>query len=356
MTQIYWDLSTAYDFFLSLRILHEPNEWQLRGAWAAGVRSRLAAESRDFLKNAYPVILLPAAFIYDLPAPKNGQVLLDALADLPPEKRLGVLMGRSADGKRHDDSAEAAANDAILTRVEQTGTFTESDIDTLHHNLKRFGFNKRKTQTLLHWWTHSHEFGERILPALEEYYDAFFAEEETRIVPALRDGRARAQELAATLPPQALVEHLAQGVRYESFPDMPELVLAPSFWASPLIVFGRMTQDRSLYLFGARPSDASLVPGEQVPDALYRALKALADPTRLRVMHYLSAEPHTPAQLSRKLRLRPPTVVHHLRTLRLAGLVEITFTSEDKRRYAARPAAVTQAMRSLAAFLDGGHE
>ncbi len=65
-TEIYWDLGAAYDFFLSLRVLHEPGTWQLRGAWAAGVRSRLSAENREFLGEVYPFISLPAGWIVDL--------------------------------------------------------------------------------------------------------------------------------------------------------------------------------------------------------------------------------------------------------------------------------------------------
>jgi DNA-binding transcriptional ArsR family regulator len=348
MSQISWDLSTAYDFFMSLRILHEPNEWQLRGAWAAGVRSRLSAENRDFLKETYPLVLLPASFIYQLDAPKNGRTLLDALTLLPPEQRLATLMGESQDQQSAMDPELAA----ILDRVSAEKAFDEADIDAAYQHLRRYSFNKKKTQTLLHWWVNSREFGERILPALEEYYDVFFAEEEARIAPALEEGLAHAQQMAETVAsPQALVENLAQGVRYENFPDMDELVLAPSFWATPLIVFGRIDTNRRIYLYGARPSDESLVPGEQVPDALYRALKALADPTRLRIMRYLVEQPHTPATLARNLRLRPPTVVHHLHTLRLAGLVEITFTSADKRRYAARPEAVSDAIAALNRFL-----
>jgi DNA-binding transcriptional ArsR family regulator len=107
-----------------------------------------------------------------------------------------------------------------------------------------------------------------------------------------------------------------------------------------------------LRLFGARPPDSSLVPGEAVPDALVRSLKALSDPSRLRILHYLAQEPLTPAQLSRRLRLRVPTVIHHLKILRLAGLVQLSVSDgREERLYAARPEAVTTAFDSLRGFL-----
>lgn len=95
----------------------------------------------------------------------------------------------------------------------------------------------------------------------------------------------------------------------------------------------------------------SLVPGEVVPDALHLSLKALADPTRLRILRYLIAQPLTPAQLSRRLRLRVPTVVHHLHALRLAGLIHVTLEAGGERRYAARPGAVAANYEALATFL-----
>ena len=109
-----------------------------------------------------------------------------------------------------------------------------------------------------------------------------------------------------------------------------------------------------IYLYGARPPQASLVPGETVPDALLQALKALSDPTRLKILQYLNEHPLTPTQLSQRLRLRVPTVVHHLNTLRLAGLVVLTLGEEAvTKHYAARPEAVEIAFISLQSFMRG---
>lgn len=35
-TKIHWDIGTAYDLFISLRILHEPERYSVRASWAAG--------------------------------------------------------------------------------------------------------------------------------------------------------------------------------------------------------------------------------------------------------------------------------------------------------------------------------
>ena len=51
------------------------------------------------------------------------------------------------------------------------------------------------------------------------------------------------------------------------------------------------------------------------------------------------------------LRLRPPTVVHHLNILRLAGLVEVMVHSEGERAYALRREALEHTTANLSDFI-----
>ena len=47
--QLTWEIGTVYDLFTSLNVIHDPARYGLRGSWAAGVRSRLPVEQREFL-------------------------------------------------------------------------------------------------------------------------------------------------------------------------------------------------------------------------------------------------------------------------------------------------------------------
>jgi DNA-binding transcriptional ArsR family regulator len=85
---------------------------------------------------------------------------------------------------------------------------------------------------------------------------------------------------------------------------------------------------------------------------LMNALKALADPTRLRILRYLSRQPLTPTELSRILRLRPPTVLHHLQALRLAGLVAIRVSENGEKRYGARSETLNVIFKSVKDFIN----
>ena len=116
----------------------------------------------------------------------------------------------------------------------------------------------------------------------------------------------------------------------------------------------KIDRDRLAIMFGTRPADMSLVTGEPVPDTLMRALKALADPTRLSILHYLGSETLTPAQLSRKLRLRAPTVTHHLTALRMAGLVHVTVAAGGEKMFATRMEAIQPLCGALERYLTSG--
>lgn len=348
-TSFEWDIGTAYDFFLSLSVLHDPEKFGLRGSWAAGVRSRLPGPEREILQRTIHS-LWPLHWVYNLPAPKDSQVALRVLEATPPVERLLALHPHVpaeisslwltiADRRRWD----AEDMNKMMAAVQED------------EHARPPAALRKATQEILDLWVEADSVGEQLLSALRCYHDAFFAEEEVRIRPRLEEALARAQELSTSFALPELLEELSQGVRFEKQWGHKAVVLAPTFWATPLLIFGHISADKEIILFGGRPSDASLIPGDVVPDALHQALKALADPTRLRILRYLTDEPRTPAELARMLRLRAPTVIHHLDALRLARMVVITLEPEGK-RYAIRPGAIEAAYSMLNGFVSGSGE
>jgi DNA-binding transcriptional ArsR family regulator len=91
--------------------------------------------------------------------------------------------------------------------------------------------------------------------------------------------------------------------------------------------------------------------GAEAPEELVTSLKSLGDPIRLRILKYLAREPLSPTELARHLRLRPPTVIHHLRLLRFAGLVQVIVSEKMEKRYASRPEALQIVINNLKDFL-----
>ena len=355
--QIFWDLGTAYDLFVSLQVLHNPSVFGVRGAWAAGVRARVPAGKREALEKVQSLVEVPIHWIYHLPEPQDAATALWALEQYSPVERMLALCLLA-------DRSEGGA-EKTLREVAQRGSWVEEDREALrstHQDLIlcmdiKEPPSSQKLEEILDWWVNAEELGEWYLAALRAYHEVFFAEEERRIRPALQEALSRAQGWAEQMPLLDLLEELSQGLRFDERPTAPELVLAPSYWCTPLMFFGMVSPTREVLLFGARSPEDSLVPGELVPDALLRSLKALSDPTRLRILHSLTREPRTPAELARQLRLRAPTVIHHLKALRLAGLVQLRLGEEKQDRgYAARPEMVEAACESLRHFLGEGIE
>jgi len=343
--KLLWDLGTAYDLFVSLEVLHHPEEFGLRASWAAGVRSRISPDERKVLEDANLILHVPLPWINSLPEPKDSATVLWTLSKISPAERLPEI---AICCEMPDELAER------LRAVAGRRAWNDGDIEALRavYKQKKHHLQPEMYTTILDWWARPDEFGEAFLVALRSYHQVFFAEEELRIRPALEQAQLRAQELAGKATIADLIELLSLGVRFNLPAEISELVLAPSYWSTPLIIFGDAGPLRIIITYGARPADASLIPGEIVPDALLQVLKALADPTRLRILRYLSTEPLNPAQLSRRLRLRSPTVVHHLSELRLAGLVHVHLGEGGEKSYTVREEMLKDTSKILEDFLS----
>ncbi len=346
MTDLIWQFGTAYDFFISLFVLHQPDRFGLRASWAAGVRSRLPAPQREFLQLTLATFSIPFGWLNQPDwQPKDARSSLKNLAAIPAANRLNILL------QQRDGSALARET---AERIRNNQTYQLSDLESL-----RGFFQKRtipvKQKALLHFaqaLVDPLSFGEQFLTACQLYFEVFFEEEECRILPFIQQGLNEGKHLASTLPPDELLNILSRGVSYEAFEKIEQLVLIPSYWSSPLVFLHNPQPSQLWLVYGCRSDDQNLIPGQYVPDALVGALKALSDPTRLRIAHYLNQSSQTPTNLAQLLRLRPPTVIHHLNILRLAGLVQILISEGGERCYAIRKDGVARTIQQLDQYLS----
>src|SRR5262245_6302578 len=101
--------------------------------------------------------------------------------------------------------------------------------------------------------------------------------------------------------------------------------------------------------------------GEDTLQVVLRFFKALADASRLRLVGILAGRECSVEELASLLRLRAPTVSHHLNTLKEVGLVRMRregtshlYTLDDEAlRALSRDALSTEKMRSLADDVEG---
>lgn len=342
-----WDFGTAYDLFVSLYVLHNPDRFGLRANWAAGVRSRISPDLRTVLDHAQTVFPMPLRFIFDLPTKnKDSAAVLDYLGQLYPSKRVEAI-------DIHRRVSPAYLD--ILHDTTKSRPWTEAEKEILLENTASVEKRKnpRYLESLYFIWSDIKSFGEMYLTALTAYVDNFFAEEEMRILPALKQVLSYAQMRAGSLSLPLLLEELTSGVRFSELENAKAAYLAPSFWSAPFMLSSHYDEETFIILFGARPDNMAIIPGDPVPDSLMRALKALADPTRLRIMRFLAQSPQTAMQLSRSLRLRPPTVNHHINELRIAGMIHVSIGSEGEKQYSTRYDGVDATHNLLNRYLHG---
>jgi DNA-binding transcriptional ArsR family regulator len=339
-----WDFGTAYEFFISLQVLHMPEHFGIRAAWAAGIRSRIPVTERKFLEGLLPFLGFPLGWVHNLPGEKDAISVLWALKQIPPAMRLIRILG-----------LDCMENDwgKMLLKIQQEGKWSPADLEMVKAMAKKERETKlteAKIVNFLDQWAKPEELGEGFLSALQAFYHAFFEDEEKRLAPVLEAALKNAQELASKHSVESLVSELSQGVHLSEIMSAKTLTVVPAYWTTPLVLYEKISEEGMLFCFGARPADMAAIPGEMVPDSLVRVMKALADPTRLKILYYLSQEELTPSELARRLHLRAPTVTHHLSELRLSSLVNLNIKGQE-RWYRAREESLEAMCVNLKEFL-----
>jgi DNA-binding transcriptional ArsR family regulator len=153
--------------------------------------------------------------------------------------------------------------------------------------------------------------------------------------------------LAATLPPERLVETATNGVTFKLQPEVSGVVLVPSAVVRPWVA---ITEAGSLRVFVYPVSAETLSADPDAPTPwMVGFYKALADERRLRILNMLASGPASLSEVAERMGLAKSTVIHHMRALRTAGLVLITVG--DEKEYSLRPQAIPEAGRLLQAYL-----
>jgi DNA-binding transcriptional ArsR family regulator len=349
--KLQWDHGTAYDFLSSLYVLHFPDEFGLRGAWAAGVRSRLPNEAREFLEIVIGNFNIPLDWISSLSEPKDAATALLALKRIPHGEWLDELRLSPV------DSEECLA---LLQQTSQSGSWNQETVEELIWTWRHASSEKRvipgpvtekRAAGVLELYADPGKFGRYYLDGLETYYKVFFSEEEKRILPKLEQALEKNRKLIAETGTETYLNAALEQAGITAPTGVEEIVLAPSYWCTKNFELSADSK-KLVLLFGARPKEESLVPGEVVPEDLLRRLKAMTDPTRMRILRYLLQEQLTPAELARRLRLRAPTVTHHLHTLKASGMVQFVKKGKNEHLYFAKMDSIRETYALLKDFLE----
>jgi DNA-binding transcriptional ArsR family regulator len=350
-----WDWGTAYDLLFSLHTIFRPKEHGVPAPWAAGVRKRLSPQSqRDLKAFIYPAFgymaYTPVHLVLEMDRPKDVEHFLEYMEAIPDEEfsRRTLLPSLS---------------DATLVRV--TGKalkgerISESEVDEFRRAIGRTRARNAPTgvevRKLLADMADPATTKVRWINVMREYQAVFFAEEEKREKPVLERMQADAQAMASTTTVPNLIERLSNGFTISQDIDLRRLVLVPSIWLHPFVLRFDITEKELFIAWGAHPSGYKLVPGESVPEDALLVLRALGDPTRLRLLRLIASEPRSLQSLAHEVKLSLPTVSHHIRELRVAGLIRLEVAGRGRdSKYTVRWQSAKQAFQQLEQFVTPG--
>ena len=346
-----WNLGTAYDLLMSASTLMNPREHGIPAPWAAGVRKRLSAPRQHDFKEFYGspsgfAAYTPIHLVLEMDAPKDARRFLDFVEAIP---------GDEFSERMHLPSFTNEEIAGILKRAFRRERIKEREIEAYRQAIARLGRplgSSAEVRRLFAQMADPAGTKERWLGVMREYYSAFFAEEEKRERPALERMLGDAQKLSEETTVSDMVEQVSHGFTLSEDIELSRLILAPSIWMHPFTMRVEVAEQELLVLWGALPAGYKLVPGEQVPDGAMLVLRALGDPTRLRLLRLIAAEPRSLQSLAQEVKLSLPTVSHHIRELRGAGLIRLEEAGRGREsKYAVRWPSAEQAFRELEEFV-----
>lgn len=333
----------CYDVLVSLRALHNPRTYERTRAWAAATKGVLDSElhrSGRFFFQGHDTCLGYGAsrLVAELPAGAGPDALIGAIRVADPR----VLALYMVDTGETDDRA--------LTTFRE---YLDGDADGRAVDRALRGVHPDWARRCRRALSEPLAAREELASLLERYVGAAFGAEIPHVTGAITPAAKQAEELLAVLPSVAVIERLAGG--YTLSPDLSlrRITLAPSIFIYPFMA-SRVDEraGEALIIFGVR-SDALLKfdPVPVDPDLL-RAVKALADPGRMKVMRLLGRRPMIGPELVSTLGLSQPTVHHHLHQLRAAGLVRQERTKGGM-QYTIRRESAAAVLEALARLISG---
>ncbi|MGE5561568.1 MAG: ArsR/SmtB family transcription factor [Chloroflexota bacterium] len=193
------------------------------------------------------------------------------------------------------------------------------------------------------------ELRERWLRAVRLWDEIYFRSLDPEICRGLAADAAEKRKLIKQLAPEDLIELATAGVRFDPTAEQQRVVLVPQFHMRPWNTY----QPYRDIIFYHYPVDALLPAPGEVPPAVARLVRALADTNRLQILRYLAAGTRGFKDIVQFTGLAKSTVHHHMVALRAAGLVRVHPRSATIDHYSLRPDALDRLGSRLVSFIKG---
>lgn len=343
LATVHW--SPAYDLLVSLRALYNPRTFVVRRSWARAAQAALPAdllERGGFFFQGFDTALGygTARLIPGLPTGASPEQFI-AVIRKTPAPLLAMLML-------------------------DTGETDEATLEVFREHLER-GVAPRPLKRVLD--AMPSEWAQRCrrilrdadgikadyLEFLRGYVKYVFRAELAAVARASERGSQLARDVLAALPTVEAIERLTGGYTIAEDLRLQRIVIAPSLFLRPYMLarVDERTGD-ALVVFGV-PDPLAQLERPDLDPGLLRALRALGDPARLRILRLLGSRPMLGSELVAELHLGQPTVHHHVAQLRIAGMVRQE-RGKGGMRYTLRREAYLALLASFEQIIGGSGE
>ncbi|MFF2911308.1 ArsR/SmtB family transcription factor [Paenibacillus sp. NPDC057934] len=184
-------------------------------------------------------------------------------------------------------------------------------------------------------------------PLLRLWYSQYFRHVEHKILPLLIEDASEKKMLQSKMDPIALIEYASGGVVIEDLPNLQTIVLLPTVHNRPINTYCFY----NTMVIIQYPVDVPLDDEDEPPTVLLRMTRALANPTRLRLLRYVAHEPKTLWEMQSDLNQSREMLMHHLMILRVAGLLRIHLRGEHNERFSIRPDGASELQMFLESYI-----
>jgi DNA-binding transcriptional ArsR family regulator len=306
------DCGTAYELVLGLRMFvdHEedPASFALGPEWFERTRERLSRRTLEAIERysggheiLFGYLLALAA---DAPSPRDGAAFLTGVANTSPADLRRLLLGYRLETYRGEVSRETIASAAA------------GDTGARQFLLEHCADWQREPYE--HALSLDADEAKRLLErAATGWHEAVLRPVERSTARLLRSSARAADALSDQLSAEELIDTATRGIHYVPEPGIERILLVPHVVSRPWSIFTESGPTK-IVCYGL--ADAH-VTGDQPPDPLVAAYKALGDETRLRILRRLAEGPATLQELTALIGLAKSTVHGHLLVLRTGGLV-----------------------------------
>jgi DNA-binding transcriptional ArsR family regulator len=338
-----FQVTPAYDLIHGPAAAAQPEKHELSAGWARKVRHALPVDARRDLAFFFgdPLVLGVGAIrsVPDLPDSVPTS-LLAALERSDAAELLALLLTRGAPDRQVAGSLRRV--------VRKRGS--DDDAKRLEAHLASFRVETRRRASAM--LADPEDMRRRYVTLIGDFYRHWLADRIPEIEPILAQRVRHGRRSIGKLPAKEVIARATGGFTLHD-QEARAVTLVPSYFASPFVYVVREGREPVL-VYGVRPA-ASPAKHDPIAAQSVRALKALSDETRLRILQLLAAQPMYGQQLADALGLSHPTVSHHMAQLRIAGLTRTELDAEGNKTYFVRPEALEDLFSDLRqAFVPGG--